>query len=106
MGSKWLTVVDICQLQDVFLCVHEHIIYIYFIHMIVAPKVILPILSCWHTTLEVDVCDITVEVEFLALLQIAAEWQSGKMSSDMEVVMKQRCVIEFFYKEKIIPIDI
>ena len=32
--------------------------------------------------------------------------QSDRMASDMEVHMKQRCVIEFLYVEKIAPIDI
>ena len=41
--------------------------------------------------------------------QIAAEGQSDRMASDMEVQMKQRCVAEFFHapmEEKIAPIDI
>ena len=32
--------------------------------------------------------------------QMAAEGQSDKMASDMEVCMKQRCVIEFLHAEK------
>jgi len=35
-----------------------------------------------------------------------AEGQSDKMASDMEVHMKQRCVIEFLHAEKIAPNDI
>jgi len=31
---------------------------------------------------------------------MAAEGQSDRMESDMEVRMKQRCVVEFFYAEK------
>ena len=38
--------------------------------------------------------------------QIAAEGQSDKMVSDMEVHMKQRCATEFLHVEKIAPIDI
>jgi len=34
---------------------------------------------------------------------MTAEVQSDKMASDMEVRMKQRCVIEFLYAEKIAP---
>ena len=37
---------------------------------------------------------------------MAVEGQSDKMSSDKEVYMKQRCVIEFVHAEKITPIDI
>ena len=34
---------------------------------------------------------------------MAAEGQSDKMASGMEVRMKQRCVIEFLHAEKIAP---
>jgi len=37
---------------------------------------------------------------------MTAEGQSEKMASDMEVRMKQRCVIEFLHAEKIAPSDI
>ena len=37
---------------------------------------------------------------------MTAEGQSDKMASDMEVHMKQRCVIEFLHVEKIAPNDI
>jgi len=37
---------------------------------------------------------------------MTAEGQSDKMVSDMEVCMKQRCVIEFLHAEKIAPNDI
>jgi hypothetical protein len=37
---------------------------------------------------------------------MTAEEQSEKMASDMEVRMKQRCVIEFLHAEKIAPNDI
>ena len=37
---------------------------------------------------------------------MAAEGQSDKMMSDMEVQMKQRCVTEFLHAEKIAPTDI
>ena len=37
---------------------------------------------------------------------MTAEGQSDKMVSDMEVRMKQRCVIEFLHVEKIAPNDI
>ena len=38
--------------------------------------------------------------------QMTAEGQSDKMVSDMEVRMKQRCVIEFLHVEKNAPKDI
>ena len=37
---------------------------------------------------------------------MTGEGQSDKMTSDMEVRMKQRCVIEFLHAEKIAPKDI
>jgi len=37
---------------------------------------------------------------------MTAEGQSDKMAFDMEVHMKQRCVIEFLHAEKIAPNDI
>ena len=37
---------------------------------------------------------------------MAAEGQSDKMASDMDTLMKQRCVIEFLHVEKIAPTDI
>jgi hypothetical protein len=37
---------------------------------------------------------------FVAMRQMAAEGQSDKMASDMEVRMKQRCVTEFLHAEK------
>jgi hypothetical protein len=37
---------------------------------------------------------------------MTADGQSDKMASDMEVCIKQRCVIEFLHAEKIAPNDI
>jgi len=37
---------------------------------------------------------------------MTAEGQPDKMVSDIEVCMKQRCVIEFLHAEKIAPNDI
>jgi len=37
---------------------------------------------------------------------VAAEGQSDKLVCDMEVPMKQMCVIEFLHEEKMAPIDI
>ena len=37
---------------------------------------------------------------------MTAEEQSDKIVSDVEVHMKQRCVIEFFHVEKVALIDI
>jgi hypothetical protein len=64
--------------------------------------------------LVVDVGSMAVEVEpscehfvsFVAMWQIAAEEQSSKMVSDMEVGKTQRFVIEFLHVERLAPIDI
>jgi len=37
---------------------------------------------------------------------VAAEGQSDKMASDVEVHIKQRSVIQFLHVEKITPIDV
>ena len=37
---------------------------------------------------------------------MVAEGQSDKITSDVEVLMKQRCVTEFFHAEKIAPTGI
>ena len=42
----------------------------------------------------------------VAVQQMAAEGQSDRMASDMEVWMKQMCLIEFLYEEKMALIDI
>ena len=47
-----------------------------------------------------------IPLHFIALWQIAAEEQSDKMTSDMEVHMKQKCVIELLHAEKIAHTDI
>jgi len=38
--------------------------------------------------------------------QLAAEGQCDKLVSDVEVNMKQRCVIEFLHEEEVAPTDI
>ena len=47
-----------------------------------------------------------IPLNFVAVWQMTAEEQSDKMASDMEVRMKQRCVIEFLHAEKIAHNDI
>lgn len=37
---------------------------------------------------------------------MATEWQSDKMLPDVEACVKQRCITEFHYMEKIVPVDI
>jgi len=37
---------------------------------------------------------------------MAAEGQSDKMTSDMELCVKQRCATDFLHAEKIAPLDI
>ena len=66
-----------------------------------------PILFCCSTTTEAD-GGMAVEVEpshnillhSVAVQQMAAEGQSDKMASDMEMQMKQRCGVEFLRAEK------
>ena len=47
----------------------------------------------------------SITLPFCAI-QVAAEGQSDTMASNMEVQMKQRCVIEVLNVEKMAPIDI
>jgi hypothetical protein len=64
--------------------------------------------------LETDADGMAVEVDnsckgfitFVAMQQITAEDQSGKLVSDMEVHTKQRCITEFLYAANIAPTDI
>ena len=48
---------------------------------------------------------INIPLHFVAVQQMAAEEQSDRMVSDMEVWMKQRGAIEFLHVEKMAPID-
>lgn len=41
----------------------------------------------------------------VVMQQMAAEVQSDKMLSDMEIHMKQTCAVEFFRVDKVTPID-
>jgi len=41
-----------------------------------------------------------IPLHFVAMWQMAAEGQSDKMVFDMDVHMKQRCVIEVLHAEK------
>ena len=47
-----------------------------------------------------------IPLNFVAVRKMTIEGQSDKMASDMEVRMKQRCVIEFLHVEKIASNDI
>ena len=70
-----------------------------------------PILLCWLTTSEVAVGDMEVEggppcqysIIFCCVWQMAAEAQSDKMTSNVEVHMKQRRVTESPPAEKCHP---
>jgi len=63
---------------------------------------------------EADVGGMAVEVEpscqcclsFVSVQQMATVRQSDKAASNMEVQMKQKCVIEFLHAETMAPIDI
>ena len=73
-----------------------------------------PVLLCWSTASEVYIGGMAEEVEsfhqypvmFCCSVTDGSRGQSDKMVSDMEVCMKQRCVIEFLHVEKMAPIDI
>ena len=45
-------------------------------------------------------------LHFVAMRQMAAEEQSDKMVSNMEVQMKQRCITEFLHVEEMTPLNI
>ena len=47
-----------------------------------------------------------IPFHFVPIWQMAAEGQSDRMASDIEVRIKQRCVTEFLQAEKIATIDI
>ena len=81
-------------------------------------KVMPPIILCWPTMSGVDVGGMVIEVpfyflylstniplHFVAMWQMSAEGQSDKMTSDIEVSMKQGSVTEFLHEERIAPID-
>ena len=78
------------------------------------PKVTPSILLCWPMTSEADTGGMVVVLDpshqycltFWCAQQMAAEGQSDKMTSDMEVCMKQRCVAELLHVEKFAPTDI
>jgi len=74
--------------------------------MMVAPKVMPPILllackvrSWWYGSTKWIFPTITL-LRFVAVWQMAAEEQTDRMASDMEVCMKQRCVTEFLHEGK------
>jgi len=63
-------------------------------------------------TIDADVGDMrlnlptNIPLHFVVMLQMAAEGSSHRIVSDMEVCMKQRCVIKFLHVEKIPPFHI
>ena len=77
-------------------------------------KIMPPFLWCWPMTSEADVGGTAVLVEpstnislyFVAVWWMAAEGQSDRMASEMEVCVKQRCGTEFLCAEKMAPGDI
>jgi len=64
---------------------------------------------CWRQMLVTWQSRMNLSINFLlhfvAVQQTAAEGQSVKMMSNMEMWMKQRSVIEFFHAVKMTPID-
>ena len=75
-----------------------------------APKLMPYILLRWFNTSEADVGGIAVGVEFSHQYSVtccchATDGSRNKMAADMAVHMKERCIIEFLWVEKIEPID-
>jgi len=70
----------------------------------------LPILLCQPLMSEMYAggmaVDTDVPLHFVTMQQMAAQGQSDRMASDMEVHVKQRCRIEFLPGKKMTPIDI
>ena len=71
----------------------------------------LSVLLHWPTTLEADggmAVEVKTSHQYFVIFCccVAAEEQSDKMESDMEVHMKQRCVTKFLHLEKMAPTDI
>ena len=75
-----------------------------------------PILFCWPALSGTNVGGTAVEVKpshqcpttccCVTDAGVVAEGQSNRIASDVEVLMKQRCVTEFFHAEKVVPTDI
>jgi len=57
----------------------------------------------WQQRLNLPNC---IPLHIVAMGQMAAEGQSGKMASDVEVCVEQRGVAAFLQAEKMAPIDI
>ena len=72
-----------------------------------------PILLCWPTMSKADVGGMAVGVEssyqysipLCCCAKMAAEGQSDRRASDMEVTMKQKCVVESLCEDKMTPTD-
>ena len=56
----------------------------------------------WQQRLNLPNC---IPLHIVAMGQMAAEGQSGKMASDVEVCVEQRGVVAFLQAEKMAPID-
>jgi len=56
----------------------------------------------WQQRLNLPNC---IPLHVVAMGQMAAEGQSGKMASDVEVCVEQRGVVAFLQAEKMAPID-
>ena len=67
------------------------------------PAIRRQILVVWRWRLKIPT---NIPLHFVAMWQMAAEGQSGRMVSDVEAFMKQRCVTEFLHAEKMAPTDI
>lgn len=66
-----------------------------------ALKVMPPIFFCWPTAAEVGVGGMAAQIvpSHQYFIIFVVEGQSDKMTCDMEVHMRQRCVAEFLHEE-------
>ena len=55
--------------------------------------------GCWWYDNRLNLPN-SIPLHFVAMWQTAAEGQSDKMASNMEVQMKQRCETEFLHEDK------
>ena len=56
---------------------------------------------CWYDSRGRIISPISYYIPFVAMWQMAAEGQSDKMASDMEVHMEQKCGTEFLHSDQI-----
>lgn len=77
-----------------------------------APKAMPPTLLCWPTTSKADIGMVEAEpsrqysITCCCYVMHGSSGASDRMASDIELGMKQRCVIEFLSVENTVRTDI